>query len=138
MAALDTARGRAQFVSKRLITIPDQPKYIGEATGAKAITGGDLIEIDPKYEHQYSTVIRAVVIATNNTPMIFTERADGVARRRVIFQFNNKVKDEDKDSRLAEKISSEIAVIVRRLLATLMIQKTQKRYYLNKGDQGKR
>ncbi|HGJ5857252.1 primase-helicase zinc-binding domain-containing protein [Arsenophonus nasoniae] len=118
MAALDTARGRAQFVSKRLITLPDQPKYIGEATGAKAITGGDLIEIDPKYEHQYSTVIRAVVIATNNTPMIFTERADGVARRRVIFQFNNKVKDEDKDSRLAEKISSEIAVIVRRLLAT--------------------
>ncbi|RAX24912.1 primase-like DNA-binding domain-containing protein, partial [Morganella morganii] len=46
-----------------------------------------------------------------------TERAGGVARRRVIFQFNNKVKEEDKDPHLSEKIACEIPVIVRRLLA---------------------
>lgn len=118
MAALDTARGRAQFVGKSIITLPDQPKYTGEGTGIKAITGGDAVEIDPKHEHQYTVVLRAVVVATNNTPMIFTERAGGVARRRVIFQFNNKVKEEDKDPLLAEKIADEIPVIVRRLLAT--------------------
>ncbi|MBD8152251.1 DNA primase family protein [Pantoea agglomerans] len=116
MAALDTARGRAQFVGKSLITLPDQPKYTGEGTGIKAITGGDALEIDPKHEHQYTAVLRAVVIATNNTPMIFTERAGGVARRRVIFQFNNRVRDEDKDPELPEKISAEIPVIIRRLL----------------------
>ncbi|ECW2670896.1 DNA primase [Salmonella enterica] len=117
MAALDSARGRAQFVNKRMITLPDQPKYTGEGTGIKAITGGDAVEIDPKNEHQYTAVLRAVVIATNNTPMIFTERAGGVARRRVIFQFNNKVSEKDKDPALPQKIAAEIPVIVRRLLA---------------------
>ncbi|EIE1029014.1 DNA primase, partial [Salmonella enterica] len=105
MAALDSARGRAQFVNKRMITLPDQPKYTGEGTGIKAITGGDAVEIDPKNEHQYTAVLRAVVIATNNTPMIFTERAGGVARRRVIFQFNNKVSEKDKDPALPQKIA---------------------------------
>lgn len=118
MAALDSARGRAQFVNKRMITLPDQPKYTGEGTGIKAITGGDAVEIDPKNEHQYTAVLRAVVIATNNTPMIFTERAGGVARRRVIFQFNNKVSEQDKDPTLPQKIAAEIPVIVRRLLAS--------------------
>ncbi|ECC3466257.1 DNA primase [Salmonella enterica subsp. enterica] len=118
MAALDSARGRAQFVNKRMITLPDQPKYTGEGTGIKAITGGDAVEIDPKNEHQYTAVLRAVVVATNNTPMIFTERAGGVARRRVIFQFNNKVSEKDKDPALPQKIAAEIPVIVRRLLAS--------------------
>ena len=117
MAALDSARGRAQFVGKSMITLPDQPKYSGEGTGIKAITGGDAVEIDPKHEHQYTAVLRAVVVATNNTPMIFTERAGGVSRRRVIFQFNRRVSEEDKDPDLAEKISAEIPVVVRRLLA---------------------
>jgi phage/plasmid-associated DNA primase len=43
------------------------------------------VEIDPKHEHQYTAVLRAVVVATNNTPMIFTERAGGVARRGLFF-----------------------------------------------------
>lgn len=116
MIALDTARGRAQFVGKSMITLPDQPKYTGEGTGIKAITGGDAVEIDPKNEHQFTAILRAVVIATNNTPMIFTERAGGVARRRVIFQFNRKVLDEDKDSELPRKIAAEMPVIIRRLL----------------------
>ncbi|HAK8244272.1 TPA: DNA primase [Salmonella enterica] len=118
MVALDTARGRAQFVGKSMITLPDQPKYTGEGTGIKAITGGDAVEIDPKNEHQFTAILRAVVIATNNTPMIFTERAGGVARRRVIFQFNHKVREDDKDSELPRKIAAEIPVIIRRLLET--------------------
>lgn len=77
-----------------------------------------VIPVDPKHEHQYTSVLRAVVVATNNTPMIFTERAGGVSRRRVIFQFNRRVSEEDKDPDLAEKISAEIPVVVRRLLAT--------------------
>lgn len=118
MVALDTARGRAQFVGKSMITLPDQPKYTGEGTGIKAITGGDAVEIDPKNEHQFTAILRAVVIATNNTPMIFTERAGGVARRRVIFQFNHKVREADKDPELPRKIAAEIPVIIRRLLNT--------------------
>ncbi|WP_416778589.1 primase-like DNA-binding domain-containing protein [Xenorhabdus budapestensis] len=116
MKALDEARGRYQFVGKSLITLPDQVKYVGEGAGIKAITGGDLIEVDGKYEKQFSTVIKAVVLATNNEPMSFTERNGGIARRRVIFPFNIPVKESEKDPHLPEKISRELPVIIRHLL----------------------
>ncbi len=103
MMTLDTARGRAQFVGKSLIIMPDQTRYVGEGAGIKAITGGDPVEIDGKYEKQFTTVINAVVMATNNEPMTFTERNGGIARRRVIFPFNNPVSDADKDPDLTAK-----------------------------------
>ncbi|ECH9301627.1 DNA primase [Salmonella enterica subsp. enterica] len=116
MSTLDLARGRAQFVGKSLIIIPDQTRYVGEGSGIKAITGGDPVEIDGKYEKQFTTVLSAVVIATNNEPMTFTERNGGIARRRVIFPFNNPVSEEDKDPELAGRIRREIPVIIRHLL----------------------
>ncbi|EFB2195149.1 DNA primase family protein [Escherichia coli] len=117
MTSLDDAGGRAQVVGSRLIVLADQPKYTGEGTGIKKITGGDPVEINPKYEKRFTAVIRAVVLATNNNPMIFTERAGGVARRRVIFRFDNIVREDEKDKELPEKIAAEIPVIIRRLLA---------------------
>ncbi|STE40206.1 nucleic acid independent nucleoside triphosphatase; phage DNA primase [Escherichia coli] len=117
MTSLDDAGGRAQVVGSRLIVLADQPKYTGEGTGIKKITGGDPVEINPKYEKRLTTVIRAVVLATNNNPMIFTERAGGVSRRRVIFRFDNIVSEAEKDRELPEKIAAEIPVIIRRLLA---------------------
>ncbi|MCM4333112.1 DNA primase, partial [Escherichia coli] len=103
---------RAQVVGSRLIVLADQPKYTGEGTGIKKITGGDPVEINPKYEKRFTAVIRAVVLATNNNPMIFTERAGGVARRRVIFRFDNIVSEAEKDRELPEKIAAEIPVII--------------------------
>ncbi len=117
MTSLDDAGGRAQVVGSRLIVLADQPKYTGEGTGIKKITDGDPVEINPKYEKRFTAVIRAVVLATNNNPMIFTERAGGVARRRVIFRFDNIVSEAEKDRELPEKIAAEIPVIIRRLLA---------------------
>ncbi|HFS2162191.1 TPA: phage/plasmid primase, P4 family [Escherichia coli] len=117
MTSLDDAGGRAQVVGSRLIVLADQTKYTGEGTGIKKITGGDPVEINPKYEKRFTAVIRAVVLATNNNPMIFTERAGGVARRRVIFRFDNIVSEAEKDRELPEKIAAEIPVIIRRLLA---------------------
>ena len=116
MKALDEARGRAQFVGKRLISLPDQSKYIGDGSGIKAITGGDLVEIDGKYEKQFATVLQAVVLVTNNEPMIITERNGGVSRRRVIFTFDRVVSDTDKDPMLGDKIAAELPVVIRYLL----------------------
>nr|WP_228005833.1 primase-like DNA-binding domain-containing protein [Xenorhabdus sp. BG5] len=127
MRALDEARGRYQFVGKSLITLPDQVKYVGEGAGIKAVTGGDLIEVDGKYEKQFSTVIKAVVLATNNEPMSFTERNGGIARRRVIFPFNIPVKESEKDPYLAEKISRELPVIIRHLLTEFADQNKAKK-----------
>lgn len=116
MSTLDLARGRAQFVGKSLIIMPDQTRYVGEGAGIKAITGGDPVEIDGKYEKQFTTVLNAVVLATNNEPMTFTERNGGISRRRVIFPFNNPVSDAEKDPELTAKIRREIPVIIRHLL----------------------
>ncbi|WP_230578778.1 primase-like DNA-binding domain-containing protein [Xenorhabdus bovienii] len=127
MRALDEARGRYQFVGKSLITLPDQVKYVGEGAGIKAITGGDLIEVDGKYEKQFSTIIKAVVLATNNEPMSFTERNGGIARRRVIFPFNIPVKESEKDPQLPEKISRELPVIIRHLLTEFADQNKAKK-----------
>lgn len=109
--------GRMKMRRDHVIPLCGQPKYTGEGTGIKKITGGDPVEINPKYEKRFTAVIRAVVLATNNNPMIFTERAGGVARRRVIFRFDNIVSEADKDRELPEKIAAEIPVIIRRLLA---------------------
>ena len=116
MTSLDDAGGRAQVVGSRLIVLADQPKYTGEGSGIKKITGGDPVEINPKYEKRFTAIIRAVVLVTNNVPMTFTERAGGVARRRVIFRFDNIVRETEKDKELPEKIAAEIPVIIRRLL----------------------
>ncbi|WP_227732728.1 primase-like DNA-binding domain-containing protein [Yersinia proxima] len=134
MSALDQARGRAQFVGKSLITLPDQVKYVGEGAGIKAITGGDLVEIDGKYEKQFSTLITAVVLATNNEPMSFTERQGGIARRRVIFAFNHPVKEADKDPRLGEKIAAELPVVIRCLLAEFADQDKARKLLIEQRD----
>ncbi|MGG2141608.1 toprim domain-containing protein [Symbiopectobacterium sp. RP] len=120
MKSLDDVGGRAQLVGKRFIILPDQVKYVGEGAGIKAITGGDLVEINPKYEKRFSTQIKAVVIATNNDPMILTEHQGGIARRRVIFPFNAVVGD--KDPLMADKIATELPVIIRHLLAKFASQ----------------
>lgn len=132
--ALDEARGRAQFVGKNLIILPDQPKYSGEGTGIKAITGGDRVEIDPKYEKPFTTVLRAIVLATNNEPMTFTERNGGIARRRVIFSFDHPVADSDKDTHLVEKIALELPVIIRFLLAAFTEQNSARSMLIAQRD----
>ncbi|MDE9482992.1 DUF5906 domain-containing protein [Xenorhabdus bovienii] len=113
---LDTARERDSFVGKSLISLPDQERYAGSGAGLKAITGGDSVKVDPKHVRPFETVIQAVVIASNNEPMHFTERQGGIARRRVIFPFNNQVKESEQDPQLLNKVKSELPVIVRCLL----------------------
>ncbi|EEZ0167645.1 TPA: DNA primase [Escherichia coli] len=134
MTSLDDAGGRAQVVGSRLIVLADQPKYTGEGTGIKKITGGDPVEINPKYEKRFTAVIRAVVLATNNNPMIFTERAGGVSRRRVIFRFDNIVSEAEKDRELPEKIAAEIPVIIRRLLANFTAPEKARALLLEQRD----
>ncbi|HBE4558372.1 primase-helicase zinc-binding domain-containing protein [Escherichia coli] len=134
MGALDTARGRAQLVGKSLIIMPDQTRYVGEGAGIKAITGGDPVEIDGKYEKQFTTVLNAVVLATNNEPMTFTERNGGIARRRVIFPFDNPVSEAEKDPDLTAKICREMPVIIRHLLAMFADQNKAKALLIEQRD----
>ncbi|MCX0422561.1 toprim domain-containing protein [Aeromonas veronii] len=117
MKRLESDFGLESVWDKRLILLPDQPKYAGDGATLKAITGGDEVSINQKGKPMFSGKVRAVVLATNNEPMVFTERRGGVSRRRVIFTFNNVVAEADKDPQLGEKIAAELPVIIRHLLA---------------------
>lgn len=85
-------------------------------TGIKAITGGDAVAIDPKYRDAYSAHIPAVILAVNNNPMRFSDRSGGVSRRRVILTFPDAIPANERDPQLLDKISTELAVIVRHLM----------------------
>ncbi|MEX9253722.1 primase-helicase zinc-binding domain-containing protein [Pseudenterobacter timonensis] len=113
---LEEPRKRASLIGFSLIRLPDQEKWSGDGAGLKAITGGDAVSVDPKYQNPYSTHIPAVILAVNNNPMRFTDRSGGVSRRRVIIHFPEQIAPEERDPQLRDKIARELAVIVRQLM----------------------
>ncbi|WP_105574282.1 primase-helicase zinc-binding domain-containing protein [Cronobacter sakazakii] len=113
---LEDPRRRASLIGYSLIRLPDQEKWSGDGAGLKAITGGDAVSVDPKYQNPYSTHIPAVILAVNNNPMRFTDRSGGVSRRRVIIHFPEQIAPEERDPQLKDKIARELAVIVRQLM----------------------
>jgi len=90
--------------------------WSGDGACIKAIIGGDAVAIDPKYRDAYSTHIPAVILAMNNNPMRFSDRSGGVSRRRVILTFPEVIPVKERDPQLLDKISTELAVIVRHLM----------------------
>ncbi|HAV2210803.1 TPA: DNA primase [Enterobacter cloacae] len=127
MKALEDARDRALVVGYSLIIMPDMTRYAGDGAGIKAITGGDKVSIDPKHKAPYSTRIQAVVLAVNNNAMTFSDRSGGISRRRVIFNFTEVVPENERDTLLAEKIESELAVVIRHLLTRFADQDDARR-----------
>ncbi|EBF2917642.1 DNA primase [Salmonella enterica subsp. enterica serovar Agama] len=113
---LEDPRKRASLIGFSMIRLPDQEKWSGDGAGLKAITGGDAVSVDPKYQNPYSTHIPAVILAVNNNPMRFTDRSGGVSRRRVIIHFPEQIAPEERDPQLRDKIARELAVIVRQLM----------------------
>jgi putative DNA primase/helicase len=113
---LEDPRKRASLIGFSLIRLPDQEKWSGDGAGLKAITGGDAVSVDPKYQNPYSTHIPAVILAVNNNPMRFTDRSGSVSRRRVIIHFPEQIAPEERDPQLRDKIACELAVIVRQLM----------------------
>ncbi|EAM5943790.1 DNA primase [Salmonella enterica] len=113
---LEDPRKRASLIGFSLIRLPDQEKWSGDGAGLKAITGGDAVSVDPKYQNPYSTHIPAVILAVNNNPMRFTDRSGGVSRRRVIIHFPEQIAPEERDPQPRDKIARELAVIVRQLM----------------------
>ncbi len=58
----------------------------------------------------------AVILAVNNNLMRFSDRSGGVSRRRVILTFPEVISVKERDPQLLDKISVELAVIVRHLM----------------------
>lgn len=58
----------------------------------------------------------AVILAVNNNPMCFSDRNDSVSRRRVILTLPEVIPAKERDPQLMDKISTELAIIVRHLM----------------------
>ena len=112
----DDEKGLDGFENKTLILCPEQSKYAGDGGGLKSISGGDLLRISPKYIRAFYSKITALIILVNNEPCRFTERAGGVERRRVIFDFPRIVPKNDCDPDLMNKITLEVGGIIRKVL----------------------
>ncbi|SUU98522.1 DNA primase family protein [Avibacterium paragallinarum] len=113
---MDEPRGRENFINKNLIISSEQSRYGGDGAGLKSITGGDPVNIDPKYRKPFDAVIQAIVMIVNNEATRFTERCGGIDRRRVIYHFDRVVPDEQRDPHLLAKIEQEISGIVYQLM----------------------
>ena len=113
---LDEPRGRENFVGKTLLICPEQSRYGGDGGGLKSITGGDLVNIDPKHRTKFKAVIPAVVLIINNEPTRFTERSGGIERRRVIFHFDKVIPKNERDPNFMGKIEGEIGGIIYKLI----------------------
>lgn len=114
----DNAKDLEGFEDKTLILCPEQSKYGGNGGGLKTISGGDLLRVNPKHKKPFFTKIPALIMLINNEPCRFTERAGGVDRRRVIFDFKKVVPESERDPYFMDKITLEIGGIIRKVLNT--------------------
>ncbi|QGM80873.1 DNA primase family protein [Otariodibacter oris] len=114
---LDNPKERYPIKDKLLIICPDQPSYKMIGSGLKAITGGDLIRVEPKYKDPISITCKAVVIIVNNEPTKFIDRSGGIERRRIIIHLSRVVPDNERDLQLYQKIKTEIPSIIQQLLS---------------------
>lgn len=89
---------------------------MGDGGGLKSISGGDLLRVNPKHKKPFFTKITALIMLINNEPCRFTERAGGVERRRVIFDFKKSVPEEERDPHFMDKITLEVGGIIRKVL----------------------
>lgn len=114
----DDERKIAGLEDKKLIICSEQTKYAGDGGGLKAITGGDMVRVDPKNKHPFNARIAAMIMIVNNDPCKWTERNGGIDRRIVNFRFNKRPPENERDPYFMDKITLEIGGIIRKVLDT--------------------
>jgi putative DNA primase/helicase len=82
------------------------------------ITGNDAVSVNPKYQPQFSQPINAVIVITNNLPMIINDKTGAVDRRRVVINCDNPIKKEDVDVHYFSKIQEELRYVSKLLILT--------------------
>lgn len=107
---------RTALIDKTLLILSDQAQYQGEGDLLKKISGGDWIAVDPKYKDSTEFKSQMIVLAVNNSPMVFNGYDSGMDRRHIRLVFNNIVKAPDRDHKLLDKIKIELPFIINYLL----------------------
>jgi putative DNA primase/helicase len=114
---LEDPRERALIAGKRLIILPDLQQYRGPARGLCKITGNDTVPIDPKYLSPFSQPINAIIVITNNLPMVIEDKTGAVDRRRVTISCNHPIHKDNVDVKYFTKIKKELPYIAKLLIS---------------------
>ncbi|WP_386692528.1 MULTISPECIES: DNA primase family protein [unclassified Lonepinella] len=106
------------ILNKSFLYSADQPKYIGDASIIKKISGGDEITFNPKNKKSFSAKVNAIIAICSNTLPIYKHDGGGMERRRVLFPFYQAVEESDKDPNLIAKLQLELGGIIRKIYDT--------------------
>ncbi|MFU2097223.1 phage/plasmid primase, P4 family [Mannheimia haemolytica] len=115
---LEKASSRIKLLDKILIFAPDQGRIVTDGAVLKGLTGDDVMHFEPKYKNAFDARVKSIFLMTNNEPIIFTENNGGIARRRVLFHFSEKVPEKMKDIYLKEKLKYELPQIINLIINT--------------------
>lgn len=93
--ALDQLSGNRfakQNLDKKLLNISSEtnPGKLYSTADFKALTGGDSVEVEKKFQNSYTTEIHAKYILLANEMIHTTDQSDGLYRRLLIIPFNQK------------------------------------------------
>ncbi|OOR99447.1 hypothetical protein B0187_04980 [Haemophilus paracuniculus] len=137
LKGFEDVKSRSALIGKTLVYSPDQKPYKGSADEFKAMTGGDPIKVKLLYKDEIEIKVNAVFVMSTNSPLLFTDRNGGIARRRVIIPFDREIPPEKKDVNFIDKVKAEIYGIVQKLLATFPEPSTARQILENyKGASG--
>jgi putative DNA primase/helicase len=131
---LEDPRERALIAGKRLVILPDLEQYRGSARGLCKITGNDAVSINPKYQPQFSQTIRAVILITNNLPMIINDITGAVDRRRVVIKCDKPIRKEDVDVNYFSTIKEELRYVTKLLAIIFPDPEMARRLLINQRD----
>ncbi|RKS84671.1 plasmid and phage DNA primase [Orbus hercynius] len=112
------ASTRTALIDKTLLILSDQSQYQGEGDLLKKLSSGDKIDVDPKYKQAHSFKPMAVILAVNNSPMIFRGSDSGIDRRHIRLVFDTVIPASERDPHLLDKIKKELPFIINYLLET--------------------
>lgn len=128
---LEKLSARTKLLDKMLIFAPDQGRISTDGAILKGLTGEDLMSFEPKYKDPFDARVKSIFLMTNNEPVIFTEHNGGISRRRVLFNFSEKVPEEMKDEHLRIKLKDEAPQIINLLISTFKDNPQEARNLLN-------
>lgn len=104
--------GKSALVGKKVnICNEEESKYIRSDT-FKALVSGDPVQTQRKFGESFVMYpTTKYIFATNNNPK-FESIDDGLMRRIIIIPFNKKISEEEKDTKLTQKLLTELPGII--------------------------
>lgn len=110
LTALGERFGAAVLVGKQLCIVPDMPSGVLDSKSVsmlKALTGGDVVTVDVKYQPRIKFRNRATFILASNHPLLSKDFDSALINRAVVIPFRFSVPRKRQNLRLRELFEME-------------------------------